>query len=1105
MCTALFMWRFELHSKSSVLVLALVVGALGVFAEPVKTYEGVVAIPTYDFAGRETEPPLFGISTVAGKYPFVRFIRPLTDKPAPRTYKAIFVENEYLKLTYLPDFGGRFFSLYDKIRNREVFYRNDVIKPAGYNDKDSFPLVGIELTGPYDTHMLTLYGEPYWSHRLVRHADGSVSLVLGSIDPVYHMKVDFAATLYPGLAAVRMSVFCFNRRDARMPQMFWISASVSAKEKMRFIYPMTRTIGHTTSEVADWPVYNGVDYSWDRNNKHMLGVFGIDIYDNFQGAYDFGSDYGVFRYADRRVVTGMKMWTFGYSPTATNLERAYTDNAGPYIEVQSGRHVWDGHYEWVGPHKFEHWYEWWFPVSGIGGLTTTSRDVALNLEVNAGNGDGPSEVKVALSANREMPGAHIVVKARSGELLNTVVDLSPARPFVKELRGIGGGAEGLREMSVRVVDGSGRGVLNYRHPDENPGRKEYTPFTAPLEKPAKDPSRMNAEELVLAAEYKFKELKDGAAVDLLRQALKQDAGYSKAHLLLGIHAFRTGRYGEAAREFKQVIERDPYQDEAYYYLAQAQLRTGEVEQAERNLYYIAPLSGYWANREYLLGRLEFLRGEWGKAAEHLEEAVRVNGYELEGRLMLALLDREQGRLGDAERRLGEIEELDPTSAWVAAERYFLKPEEQMRQALVDVLGGQSQEALDVTLFYRGLRRWKEALEILRLVEADNHDVWGTPAEFYYTVAYCLNRLGRVAESAQYLKKAQAAARHIDRFPYREESEEVFAEAVARNPQDHVARFYLGCLLYHMGRAQEAIQQWEAAVAAAPGDFSARRALGLAYAEQGEAVEKAAAQLEKAVEINPAHTRTLNDLSNLYARESRFTEQIALLQRTLERSPGDDALVESLITGYIITGHYEEAEKLISSHRFNPRHRTYALRDAYRMLRYAMGTVAFRKADYPEALKQFRAALNPPVSLGVDNFQFESTPRVDYYIGRTLEAMGRTTEARAAYEKSSRGYTQLTGDWDSLNPEALYMALSLEKLGKQEARAKLMATLEAFAQTQLDARNRYRQVNSRYLLALLKKYRGQKEEADQLLREALKLQPESIALRLELRGDLIGKP
>ncbi len=42
------------------------------------------------------------------------------DSPQPKTYRAIFIENEYLKLTYIPEFGGRIYSLYDKLRQREV-------------------------------------------------------------------------------------------------------------------------------------------------------------------------------------------------------------------------------------------------------------------------------------------------------------------------------------------------------------------------------------------------------------------------------------------------------------------------------------------------------------------------------------------------------------------------------------------------------------------------------------------------------------------------------------------------------------------------------------------------------------------------------------------------------------------------------------------------------------------------------------------------------------------------------------------------------------------------------------------------------------------------
>ncbi len=198
-------------------------------AAQVRVYEGSLTIPTYEHSGREVEPALFRNSTVAGMYPFTTYLMPFKDGgPKPRAYAAIFVENEYLKLTYIPEFGGRIFSLYDKLRGREVFYRNDVIKPAPYNPRNSWPQSGLELTGPHDLHMLTLYSEPYWSNRPVQNPDGSVTLALGETDPVYGMEVQLSATLHPGVAALEIGVRCYNGQTARMPQMLWINTAIDA-------------------------------------------------------------------------------------------------------------------------------------------------------------------------------------------------------------------------------------------------------------------------------------------------------------------------------------------------------------------------------------------------------------------------------------------------------------------------------------------------------------------------------------------------------------------------------------------------------------------------------------------------------------------------------------------------------------------------------------------------------------------------------------------------------------------------------------------------------------------------------------------------------------
>ncbi len=1076
-------------ARNAAAVLVLLTAPVLVGAEPpVKTYEGSLTIPTYEHSGRETEPPLFSSSTVTGMYPFTTYIMPFKpDSPKPKTYRAIFVENKYLKLTYLPELGGRFFSLYDKLRKREVFYRNDVIKPAPYNPRLSWVQSGIELTGPHDLHMLTLHGEPFWSNKIVRHEDGSISLVLGELDPVYQMKVNLATTLHPGIAALEISVFCYNTRAGRMPQMFWMNAALPATPKTRFIYPMSRTIGHTTAEIADWPLYNGVDYSWDRNNKNMLGVFGIDIYDDFQGAYQFDNDYGVFRYADRRVVQGMKLWTFGYGESSKSYERGYTDNAGPYVEVQSGRHVWDGHYEWVAPHKVESWSEWWVPVAGIGGLITLTRDVALNLEGQ----------KITLAATRVIPGAKLVVKAGSGEILRTSLDLDPAKSFEAALPN----AQGQKDVVVTVMDAEGRPLIDYHRPESNPGRKEYTPFTKPLESPRKPVEEMSVEELAIAAEFKLKELDVTGATALLNKALEHDPGYSRAHLLLGISDFNRGRFGEAAGHLAKTIERDPYADEAYYYLATSQFALGQDKQAERNLYYIWPQSAYFGEREYHLGRLALLAGNRDVAIAHLQRAIAANAYDLLSRQTLAVAYRERGDKDAAMSELAEIERMDATNRIAEAERFFLG-DSAAKTELLRLMGEQTQEAIGVSGFYRNLHKWDKAAQILKLVVEDNHDPWGTSPEFYYTLAYCQRRNGNTDAAGESLKKARAAAQNIDRFPYREESEAPLAEAVQVDPGDATARFALACLLYYRERPQEAIRQWEAAAKADPGSFSAHRALGLAYAEQGFAVDKAAAQLERAVELNPAHVRTLNDLSTLYARAGRFDDQLAVLQKALQRSPKDDDLAEGVLTANLSKGRYDEAARLIETHPFAPRHRTYSLRDKYRLMRYAMGAEAFNRKDYAAALKLFESALKPPVSLGVDDFQFQASPRLQYYLGRALEALGRSAEARAAYQKGLSGMEQLTGDRDSWNSENYFMVLTLVRLGRASEAAALEKHFDNFAESELEAKSEDHRAEARYLLGLIRKREGRAGDARQLMEGAVGARPDLLAARLELRGDVV---
>ncbi|MGC2512423.1 MAG: DUF5107 domain-containing protein, partial [Acidobacteriaceae bacterium] len=628
----------------------------------------------------------------------------------------------------------------------------------------------------------------------------------------------------------------------------------------------------------------------------------------YGGVYKFDEDYGMFRYADRRVVQGMKLWTFGYSKTATALEHAYTDHAGPYIEAQSGRYMWDGHYEWVYPHTVERWHEWWIPVAGINGLTTLTQDVALNLEVHPDPAGKNSSIQIAFSPVRPIRAAKLTVTAKTGQLLNTSIDLIPGTPVKKTISDIHADGTGLQDMQVLITAPDGSVLMDYHRPDSNPGGN-VTPFAKDLQNAPIPLEKMTAEQLVLAAIFKQEEMNIADATSLAKLALERDPGYSEAHQLLGILEFNQNHLQQASTEFQKAVDRNPYADESWYYLATCELKLGQQKQAERNFYFIWPNSSYYGAREYQLGRMYFLRHQDAAAAQHLVGAINSNGQDINAHLLLAMAERDLGNHAAALNELAEIENIDPADRVAQAEKYFLTGDTSAQKTLVDLMDAQSESAIEVSIFYSSLARWKEAAAILKMVEPPNSkDPWGTPPVYYYTLAYDLEQSGDPQAAAEFRKKAQAAAGIVERFPYRAETEAPLADAVKQNPNDTVARLNLACLLYYRGRQAEAIEQWQAINEINPSDFAARRALGLAYQEQGQ-LEKAIPQLQKAVDISDDNTMAMNDLSNLYARNGKFEQQVALLQKAIKNSPNDDDLYEGLLDAYLLEGKFQAAQDI----------------------------------------------------------------------------------------------------------------------------------------------------------------------------------------------------
>ena len=59
------------------------------------------------------------------------------------------------------------------------------------------------------------------------------------------------------------------------------ASAFPAREQTRFISPGRFQTDHSGGYVYDWPVHDGVDISWDRNNSDSQSYFGYDVPEDF--------------------------------------------------------------------------------------------------------------------------------------------------------------------------------------------------------------------------------------------------------------------------------------------------------------------------------------------------------------------------------------------------------------------------------------------------------------------------------------------------------------------------------------------------------------------------------------------------------------------------------------------------------------------------------------------------------------------------------------------------------------------------------------------------------------------------------------------------------
>ncbi len=101
--------------------------------DAVRIWEEDIVMPSFRLEASDKNPMFYKNEVYQGAqkriYPY-SFQEHVTNIKEERPFRFVFLENEYIKLSIVPEIGGRLFSALDKTNNYEIFYRQSVIKPA---------------------------------------------------------------------------------------------------------------------------------------------------------------------------------------------------------------------------------------------------------------------------------------------------------------------------------------------------------------------------------------------------------------------------------------------------------------------------------------------------------------------------------------------------------------------------------------------------------------------------------------------------------------------------------------------------------------------------------------------------------------------------------------------------------------------------------------------------------------------------------------------------------------------------------------------------------------------------------------------------------------
>ena len=398
-----------------------------------------------------------------------------------RTFKAYVLENRYLKVTLVPEFGGRIVSIIYKPTGHEQLYRTEVGVPYGIGDGNFYYDWLMVYGGIFPTFPDAEHGKTWlkpWDFKVVKESADEVTVSMSLKDDFAYpaapkvfrpgstgIEATYYITLKTGRAALDARVVLKNPQAKAIDYEYWTCTTLAPGSDPQnpkttggaeIIAPIAAyTTPRWSHNLADSDESLGPGRSqfeklhYFRNWPTMgIAYAAPDMQSgNFWGVINHDNEEGIIRIGDNTITRGLKMWTWGFPSLGNETDaRGHPSMAQPYIELWAG--VSDQFFHSAGfpAHGEVSIPETYSPTVGMSNVTQANEHILVNLVADRSS--------VGLQFFSLEPATPLRIRLKRGEVLlfDEVVTADP-KTGNRISAGIPAGGGDRVRLTIETVDG----------------------------------------------------------------------------------------------------------------------------------------------------------------------------------------------------------------------------------------------------------------------------------------------------------------------------------------------------------------------------------------------------------------------------------------------------------------------------------------------------------------------------------------------------------------------------------------------------------------------------------------------------------------------------